>query len=61
MKHWYESKTIWVNVISLVALILTSLLQWPELQEYAPQLLGAVNVLNIALRFLTTGSIKTDA
>jgi hypothetical protein len=31
MKPWYESKTIWVNILTLVAVIITSISAWPEL------------------------------
>ena len=52
-KEWYKSKTLWVNILTLLALILGSIAQWPELQALAPQLLGALSVVNILLRFLT--------
>ena len=52
-KEWYKSKTLWVNVLTLLALILGTVAQWPELQALAPQLLGALSVVNILLRFLT--------
>lgn len=52
-KEWYKSKTLWVNVLTLLALILGTVAQWPELQAVAPQLLGALSVVNIVLRFLT--------
>lgn len=52
-KEWYKSKTLWVNILTLLALILGTVAQWPELQALAPQLLGALSVVNILLRFLT--------
>jgi hypothetical protein len=52
-KPWYQSKTLWVNILTLLALILGTVAQWPELQALAPQLLGALSVVNILLRFLT--------
>ena len=51
--EWYKSKTLWVNVLTLLALILGTVAQWPELQAVAPQLLGALSVVNIVLRFIT--------
>lgn len=58
MKNWYQSKTIWVNVLTLVVMILSSLAQWQELAAYAPTLLAVVSTINIVLRFLTDKSIK---
>lgn len=52
-KEWYKSKTLWVNILTLLALILGTVAQWPELQAIAPQLLGLLSVVNIVLRFLT--------
>ena len=52
-KEWYKSKTLWVNVLTLLALILGTVAQWPELQAIAPQLLGLLSVVNILLRFIT--------
>ena len=52
-KPWYQSKTLWVNILTLLALILGTVAQWPELQALSPQLLGALSVVNILLRLLT--------
>jgi hypothetical protein len=56
-KEWYKSKTLWVNVLTLLALILGTVAQWPELQALAPQLLGALSLVNILLRFLTDSKL----
>ena len=56
-KRWYESKTLWINVLTLLAMILSAIMQWPELQSLAPQLLGALSVVNILLRFLTDSKL----
>ena len=53
MKKWYKSKTMMVNIISLLIMIIGTIAGWPELKEYAPQLLMAINVLNLSLRALT--------
>jgi hypothetical protein len=53
VKRWYESKTLWVNVLTLLAMILSAVMQWPELQSIAPQIAVALSLVNIALRFLT--------
>jgi hypothetical protein len=52
-KRWYESKTLWVNILTLIALIISTVAQWPELAHIAPQLLGALTIVNIVLRFIT--------
>lgn len=52
-KEWYKSKTLWVNVLTLLALIISTVAQWPEFASVTPQLLGLLSVVNIVLRFLT--------
>jgi hypothetical protein len=56
-KPWYQSKTLWINILTLLALILGTVAQWPELQALAPQLLGALSLVNIALRFITDSKL----
>lgn len=57
-KHWYESKTIWINILTLLAMVLSAIAGWEEFKDIAPNLLVGVNVLNIALRFITSEGIK---
>jgi hypothetical protein len=57
-KEWYQSKTIWINILSLVVLVLSTMAGWVELKDMAPQMLFAVNIINIGIRFLTSGGIK---
>lgn len=57
-KNWWESKTLWVNVLTLVAMVISQIMGWEDMQQYAPQLLVISNVINMALRFLTTTPIK---
>lgn len=57
-KEWYQSKTIWINIFSLVVLVLSTMSGWAELKDIAPQMLVGVNVLNIGIRFLTSEGIK---
>ena len=58
MKNWYESKTIWLNVIALLVLVIPVVLDammqtFPDL-GLLPIWGGAVlAILNIVLRFLT--------
>ena len=57
VKRWYESKTLWVNVLTLLAMILSAVMQWPELQSIAPQIAVALSLINIALRFITDSKL----
>jgi uncharacterized membrane protein len=57
-KPWYLSRTIWLNIVSLLVMIITALAGWTEFQAYAPQMLAIVNMLNIIVRFLTSDGIK---
>ena len=57
-KFWYQSKTLWVNIISLAIVIIGTMAGWQEMRDYAPELLAAVNVLNLTLRLMTYEGIK---
>ena len=57
-KEWYKSRTIWINIISLVIMVITTMAGWTEFQVYAPEMLAVVNTLNIIIRFLTSEGIK---
>ena len=58
MKRWYKSKTVWINVLSLVAMILATVAQWPEMNEIAPQIVYALAIVNVLLRFVTSESLR---
>ena len=58
MKPWYKSKTVWINVLSLVAMILATVAQWPEMNEIAPQIVYALAIVNVLLRFVTSESLR---
>jgi len=58
-KNWYTSKTIWVNLITFVAIILNSL--WGIQLDAELQATLATTILaivNIILRFVTAQPIK---
>lgn len=59
-KKWYESKTIWVNVLTLVIAILTTVVASdvipPEIVLYITGI--AVPILNVILRFVTDTPIE---
>ena len=57
MKPWYESKTIWVNVLTLVGVVISSVTAWPELQQYGAQLATALAIVNVLLRLITSEGI----
>ena len=58
MKRWYKSKTEIVNVLTLAAMILATVAQWPELRDVAPQLVYALAIVNVLLRFVTSESVR---
>ena len=58
MQRWYKSKTVWINVWSLVAMILATVAQWPELRDVAPQIVYALAIVNVLLRFVTSESVR---
>lgn len=58
MKPWYKSKTVWINVLSLVAMVLATVAQWPEMNEIAPQIVYALAIVNVLLRFVTSESVR---
>ena len=57
MKDWWQSKTVWVNLLTLVLSILLFLQgeQWIINNPETVALIGtAIGILNIFLRFLTS-------
>ena len=57
-KYWYQSKTLWVNIISLAIVIIGTMAGWQEMRDYAPAMMAVVNGLNIVLRLVTYEGIK---
>lgn len=61
-KPWYLSKTLWTNIISAVIMLLQS----TELVTLVPstwteEFALAIFVANLALRWVTTGSVALSA
>jgi len=54
-KKWYRSKTIWINVIALVALFLNEKVGVPLSQEDQLALLATVNII---LRVITKEPVR---
>jgi len=44
---------MWVNILTLLVMILGTVSQWPEFSAYTGQIAGALAIVNILLRFLT--------
>lgn len=57
-KRWWESRTLWINALTLVAMIIAQLNGWDEMKQYAPELLMVSNIVNMLLRFVTINPIK---
>jgi hypothetical protein len=58
MKRWYESKTIWTNVLIFVVLFLGYLGNDALFTQYAAQINMVAAALNIMLRLITTEKIQ---
>jgi len=61
MKKWYESKTMWVNILSAVgavALVVGVEISAENQAEIVAGILAAVNVVNIVLRKVTDKGIE---
>ncbi len=60
MKKWYQSKTIWLNAITMAVALLATL--QTGLAEIAPGMVPAIGAsiagLNLVLRFVTTKAIR---
>ncbi len=54
-KKWYRSKTLWVNVIALLALVFDEKLGVPLSQDDQIALLATINVI---LRLMTREPVK---
>lgn len=53
-KSWLASKTLWLNGLTLAAVVLTALSGSPIIPPTAlPYVVGALAAVNFALRFLT--------
>ena len=53
-KIWYESKTLWANVISIVGIFLANKFGYTISAEMSVTILGAINTV---LRFITKREI----
>lgn len=59
MKKWYESKTIWINLIAVVLEVGNALMTNPIIPaRFAGALTLVVTVLNIILRTISSTTIS---
>jgi len=56
-KLWCESRVIWVNILTLLTVVLSQLMGWQDLQQYSSELLIASNIVNVLLRIVTNTAI----
>lgn len=62
MKKWYESRTIWLNIISALIELANLLMDNPIIPKNMTGVLTiVVNILNVALRFLTNTGIEVNS
>jgi hypothetical protein len=57
-KKWWQSRTLWVNALTLFVMIIAQISGWEDMKQYADELLIASNVANMLLRFVTITQIK---
>jgi hypothetical protein len=58
MKKWYESKTVWINILSLLAAITASLMSESALSDYIPIIIILNTTINIILRFMSSDKLE---
>lgn len=57
-KKWYLSKTVWINALLLGAAVTTALMNDQTMHEYAPYIISINTIINILLRFMSTGKLE---
>jgi len=58
-KHWYASKTLWVNFLAIVAIILNSQFGIElDVEVQAVLATSILAIINIVLRFVTSQPIS---
>lgn len=58
VKHWYQSKTVWVNAVIIVLAVLDALQALPAIPaSWLPYIVAAGGVLNVVLRLTTSSGI----
>jgi hypothetical protein len=57
-KPWWESKTVWINSLTLIVLLLTTLADLDIPADWEKAVLGIVALLNVLLRFITSQTLR---
>lgn len=58
MKKWYTSRTLWINVIALTAMVV-QIIGWPELAKEIVAIEGSVlAIINLVLRIITNQGLE---
>ena len=60
MKPWYMSKTIWINVLTVLVTSIT-IYEGVMPQAWLAYIVPGLAVVNVILRFLTTGQITVSS
>lgn len=55
-KPWWQSKTIFLNVLALVAMMVPAVREWVEKNPVEP--IAVLSALNLLVRFVTSGRIS---
>lgn len=58
MKKWYQSKTVWINVLSLIAAITASLMSESAMSDYIQIIIIINTTTNILLRFMSSTKLE---
>lgn len=56
MKPWYESKTIWINLIVFLIAVIGLFVDSNLFDQYDQYLIMAIAVLNLVLRYFFTST-----
>lgn len=57
-KPWWESKTVWVNSLTLIVLFLTTLVDLDIPADWEKAIVGIIALLNVFLRFITSQALE---
>jgi len=59
-KKWYQSRTVWVNVLTIIASVAATLNEWLVAGDFsaAGMSLLVLALANLGLRFITTEGIE---
>jgi glycopeptide antibiotics resistance protein len=62
MKTWWQSKTVWLGIVTILIAALTQFTTLIESQDVKNAILGVIGLLNVILRvFSTSESIESPS